>query len=75
MIPFVPYLPFKRLRDAYFGLQRVLTYSQAGIREHLSLSPAEKEGTLMPGFLDKKTGQPKAPYSAWTIALAGHGFM
>jgi len=75
VIPIIPYLPFQQLKDAYFGLQRVFAYSQARVSDYLKLDVSQKEGTLMSGFLDSKTGEPKDDYSAWSIALSGHGFM
>ncbi|KAL1905731.1 hypothetical protein Sste5344_008537 [Sporothrix stenoceras] len=63
------------LKDAYFGLQRVFTYSQARVKEYLARDASDKRGSLMSGYLDAKSGKPKEGYSSWSIALAGHGFI
>ncbi|CZR68102.1 uncharacterized protein PAC_18001 [Phialocephala subalpina] len=75
LLPFIPYLPFKSLKDAYFGLQRVFAYSQAQVKQYLDQDTSKKRGTLMSGFLDPETGNPKDGYSPWSIALSGHGFI
>ena len=75
IIPYIPYMPFQSLKDAYFGLQRVFSYSQSQVKKYLDQDVSKKQDTLMSGFLDSKTGQPKEGYSAWSIALSGHGFM
>lgn len=75
LIPLIPYLPFKTLKDASLGLQRVFDYSQERVNAYLEKDASEKRGTLMSGFLDPETGKPKNGYNAWTIALSGHGFM
>ena len=75
MIPYIPYLPFKSLKDAYFGLQQVFSYSQSQVNKYLNQDVSKKQETLMSGFLDLKTGQPKKDYDPWSIALSGHGFM
>jgi hypothetical protein len=75
VLPFIPYTPFKFLKDAYFGLQRVFSYSQSQVNKYLALDVSKKQDTLMSGFLDSKTGQPKEDYDSWSIALSGHGFM
>ncbi|CAK7203110.1 hypothetical protein SEUCBS139899_005839 [Sporothrix eucalyptigena] len=75
IIPFIPYLPFKGLKDAYFGLQRVFTYSQERVKEYLARDASNKKGSLMSGYLDMNTGELKKGYSTWSIALAGHGFI
>jgi hypothetical protein len=74
LIPFIPYLPLKRVQDAYFGLQRVFKYAQGRVNAYLA-SKGNKSGTLLSGYLDTKTGQPKEPYTPWSVAIAGHGFM
>jgi hypothetical protein len=75
IIPLIPYLPFAKLKDAYYGLQRVFSYSQERIGDYLKQDMSKKQGSLMSGYLDPTTGEPKEGYSAWSIALAGHGFM
>ncbi|CAK7221341.1 hypothetical protein SEUCBS140593_004538 [Sporothrix eucalyptigena] len=75
IIPFIPYLPFKGLKDAYFGLQRVFAYSQERVKEYLARDASNKKGSLMSGYLDMNTGELKKGYSTWSIALAGHGFI
>ncbi|KAK5105517.1 Allantoinase [Lithohypha guttulata] len=75
LIPWIPYLPFRALKDAYFGLQRVFAYSQACVKKYLSRDVSDKQSTLMSGFLDSKTGEPRKGYMPWSIAQAGHGFM
>ncbi|KAK5446757.1 hypothetical protein LTS15_009690 [Exophiala xenobiotica] len=75
IIPLIPYLPFQSLKNAYDGLQRVFAYSQARVADYLKLNKEQKEGTLISGYLDLKTGNPKEGYSPWSIALAGHGFI
>ncbi|KAJ4124781.1 hypothetical protein BFJ70_g7771 [Fusarium oxysporum] len=49
------------------GLERVGDY--------LKQDMSKKQGSLMSGYLDPTTGEPKEGYSAWSIALAGHGFI
>ncbi|EXA32709.1 hypothetical protein FOQG_14383 [Fusarium oxysporum f. sp. raphani 54005] len=75
IIPLIPYLPFAKLKDAYYGLQRVFSYSQERVGEYLKQDMSKKQGSLMSGYLDPTTGEPKEGYSAWSIALAGHGFI
>lgn len=74
LIPFIPYLPFQSIQDAYFGLQRIFKYAQERVDSYLA-SDQDKTGTLLSGYLDAKTGQPKDPYTPWSVAIAGHGFM
>ncbi|EGU87694.1 hypothetical protein FOXB_01790 [Fusarium oxysporum f. sp. conglutinans Fo5176] len=64
-----------KLKDAYYGLQRVFSYSQQRVENYLKMDVSKKQGSLMSGFLDPTTGDPKEGYSAWSIALAGHGFI
>ncbi|KAH6676808.1 cytochrome P450 [Halenospora varia] len=61
--------------DAYFGLQRVFSYSQGQVNKYLDQDVSKKHDTLMSGFLDPKTGQPKEDYDPWSIAISGHGFI
>ncbi|KAI3588990.1 cytochrome P450 [Fusarium oxysporum f. sp. albedinis] len=61
--------------DAYYGLQRVFSYSQERVGDYLKQDMSKKQGSLMSGYLDPTTGEPKEGYSAWSIALAGHGFI
>ncbi|KAF8847666.1 cytochrome P450 [Acephala macrosclerotiorum] len=75
LLPFIPYLPLQSLKDAYFGLQRVFAYSEAQAKQYLDQDASKKRGTLMSGFLDPETGNPKDGYSPWSIALSGHGFI
>ncbi|KAF5559213.1 benzoate 4-monooxygenase cytochrome P450 [Fusarium mexicanum] len=75
IIPLIPYLPFNKLKDAYYGLQRVFSYSQERVEDFLKQDRSKKQGSLMSGYLDPTTGEPKDGYSAWSIALAGHGFI
>ncbi|EWG42582.1 hypothetical protein FVEG_04347 [Fusarium verticillioides 7600] len=75
IIPLIPYLPFKKLKNAYYGLQRVFSYSQERVEDYLKQDMSKKQGSLMSGYLDPATGEPKDGYSAWSIALAGHGFI
>ncbi|KAH7225204.1 cytochrome P450 [Fusarium oxysporum] len=56
--------------DAYYGLQRVFSYSQERVRDYLKEDMSKKQGSLMSGYLDPTTGEPKEGYSAWSIALA-----
>ncbi|ENH74671.1 Cytochrome P450 67 [Fusarium oxysporum f. sp. cubense race 1] len=44
------------------GLERV--------RDYLKEDMSKKQGSLMSGYLDPTTGEPKEGYSAWSIALA-----
>ncbi|KAK2132270.1 cytochrome P450 [Fusarium oxysporum II5] len=64
-----------KLKDAYYGLQRVFSYSKERVEDYLKQDMSKKQGSLMAGFLDPTTGEPKEGYSAWSIALAGHGFI
>ncbi|KAI1010868.1 hypothetical protein LB503_004910 [Fusarium chuoi] len=75
IIPLIPYLRIKKLKDAYYGLQRVFSYSQERVEDFLKQDVSKKQGSLMSGYLDPATGEPKDGYSAWSIALAGHGFI
>ncbi|VTT81617.1 unnamed protein product [Fusarium fujikuroi] len=75
VIPLIPYLPFKKLKDAYYGLRRVFSYAQERVEDYLKQDMSKKQGSLMSGYLDPATGEPKDGYSAWSIALAGHGFI
>ncbi|KAF5974370.1 benzoate 4-monooxygenase cytochrome P450 [Fusarium coicis] len=75
IIPLIPYLPFKKLKNAYYGLERVFSYSQERVEDYLKQDISNKQGSLMSGYLDPATGEPKDGYSAWSIALAGHGFI
>ncbi|KAJ2890852.1 uncharacterized protein MKZ38_001275 [Zalerion maritima] len=74
LIPFIPYLPFKPIQDAYFGLQRVFKYARERVDAYLE-SDEDKTSTLLSGYLDTKTGQPKEPYTPWSVTIAGHGFV
>jgi hypothetical protein len=74
LLPFIPYLPSRTLRNAQEGLERIFTYSQQKVQAYLS-ADKEKAGTFMSAYLDEESGQPKHPYTAWDIALAGHGFV
>ncbi|RBQ69331.1 hypothetical protein FVER14953_04347 [Fusarium verticillioides] len=49
------------------GLERV--------EDYLKQDMSKNQGSLMSGYLDPATGEPKDGYSAWSIALAGHGFI
>ncbi|KAK7709236.1 hypothetical protein SLS57_008771 [Botryosphaeria dothidea] len=73
LVPFIPFLPSKRLREAKLGLGRLFEYSQARVREFVDSGGSSN--SLLRAYLDPKTGQPKPPYSQWSIALAGHGFI
>lgn len=75
IVPLIPYLPFQALKDASFGLQRVFEYSEQRVKDFLKLPASEKEGTIISGYVDPKTGDLKKGYTAWSVALAGHGFM
>ncbi|UPL02936.1 hypothetical protein LCI18_013870 [Fusarium solani-melongenae] len=72
LIPLIPILPFKKLKDSHYGLQRVFKYAQNRVNAFLN-EETPKPGTLMEAYLDG--GKPKPPYSAWYIALSGHGFI
>ncbi|KAL6414240.1 uncharacterized protein AUP68_00758 [Ilyonectria robusta] len=72
LIPLIPILPFKRLKDASYGLQRVFKYAQTRVDAFLN-EEKPSPGTLLEAYLEN--GKPKPPYSAWYIALSGHGFM
>ncbi|GKT46108.1 tryptamine 4-monooxygenase [Colletotrichum spaethianum] len=61
-----------RLKDATYGLQRVFKYAQTRVDAFLNEEKPEF-GTLMDAYL--QDGKPKRPYSSWSIAIAGHGFM
>ncbi|KAE9377619.1 cytochrome P450 [Stipitochalara longipes BDJ] len=45
------------------------------VKLYLDQDASKKKGTLMSGFLDPETGNPKDGYSPWSIALSGHGFI
>lgn len=74
LIPFIPYLPIEALKNARDGLERCFTYARGRVTAYLE-SDEEKTGTLLTGYLDSKTGQLKAPYTEFSVAIAGHGFM
>ncbi|KAI6760319.1 hypothetical protein HG530_009179 [Fusarium avenaceum] len=75
IIPLIPYLPFKKLKDAYYGLERVFSYAKERVEDYLKQDISKKQGSLLSGYLDPTTGEPKEGYSAWSIALSGHGFI
>lgn len=74
IVPLIPFLPIKQLKDACYGLHRVFAYSQERMHEYLALPLSEKKGSIMAGYLDEN-GQPKPPYNPWCMSLSGHGFM
>ncbi|KAH7002481.1 cytochrome P450 [Ilyonectria destructans] len=57
---------------ASYGLQRVFKYAQTRVEAFLN-EEKPSPGTLLEAYLEN--GKPKPPYSAWYIALSGHGFI
>ncbi|KAH7239518.1 cytochrome P450 [Fusarium tricinctum] len=64
-----------KLKDAYYGLERVFSYAKERVEDYLKQDMSKKQGSLLSGYLDPTTGEPKEGYSAWSIALSGHGFI